>query len=227
MRQLLRPAGIAALLIVGALTLQGCAIALPQIAGPAESSGSTEGGPTVDDEPVDDETAADLPFDGEFDGATRTLQWTDPFMTDADYTVDTADDGNGSWSYVDNRTGCVAAFYQGTVTGLEASEGDSALTDEMLALVLTDDSGEQATADDVAGWAHDDVLPLSTAGVVDTRTVTSAGADGTTWLDTARMIGSVGGGIYLGVTCPSGQDATVQYGTLLSDGLAAAVVPIP
>jgi hypothetical protein len=222
MTQLLRTTAGIGLLIVGALVLQGCALPMPKIAGPAESSPSSG---ASDDEPTGDDAApADLLFDDAFDASGSTLQWTDPFVSNADYTVSAADDGNGSWAYTDTRTGCVATFYQGAITDLDPSLDDSAMSDAMLAIVLTSD-GDTVTGDDVAQYAYDDFLPLSPAGSVDTRTITSSSDDGTSWLDTARMISSVGGGIYLGITCPSGQDASTQLESLLTDGLAAVIVP--
>lgn len=226
MTHLLRTAAGLGILIVGAVTLAGCALPMPTIVGPADSSSQEPTDDGATDEPTTDETSVgDLPFDVEFDAATMTLQWTDPFMTDSNYTVSTADDGNGSWAYTDTRTGCVASFYQGTITDLDTSLDDSALTDSMLAVVLTAD-GDTVTGDDVAQYAYDDVIPLSPSGTVDARSITSSSDDGTTWLDTARMFGSVGGGIYLGIQCPSGQDATTELETLLADGLAAVIVPV-
>lgn len=164
----LRTAAGLGVLIAGAVTLAGCALPMPTIVGPAESSTQepTDDGGT--DEPTTDETSiGDLPFDVEFDAATMTLQWTDPFMTDSNYTVSAADDGNGSWAYTDTRSGCVATFYQGTITDLDTSLDDSALTDSMLAIVLTSD-GDTVTGDDVAQYAYDDLIPLSPSGTVDT-----------------------------------------------------------
>ncbi|GAA5198978.1 hypothetical protein [Microbacterium jejuense] len=221
MTHLLRAAAGLAVVVVGAATLAGCAVALPTIVGPADSSSQS---PT-DETTGDDTGIGDLPFDVEFDAATMTLQWTDPFMADANYTVSAADDGNGSWAYTDARTGCVATFYQGLISGLDTSLDDSALTDSMLALVLTSDD-DTVTGDDVADYAYDDSLPLTPSGTVDARTITISSDDGTTWLDTARMFGSVGGGIYLGIQCPSGQDATTELDVLIGDGLAAVIVPV-
>jgi hypothetical protein len=226
MTHLLRSAAGLGILIAGAVTLAGCALPMPTIVGPVVASQSPSDDATTDDETTtDDAGVGDLPFDVEFDATTMTLQWTDPFMTDSNYTVSSADDGNGSWAYTDTRSGCVATFYQGTITDLDTSLDDSALTDSMLAIVLTSD-GDAVTGDDVAQYAYDDSIPLSPTGTVDTRSITSSSDDGTSWLDTARMIASAGGGIYLGIQCPTGQDATTELSTLVEDGLAAAIVPL-
>ncbi|WP_460774168.1 hypothetical protein [Microbacterium sp. GXF7504] len=147
-------------------------------------------------------------------------QWGDPFIGRTDFTEYIADDGNGTWAYREEATGCVLGYWQGPVEGFDPAAGDAAASDQLLALQFG------AEAADLADYVGDDVLFASFDGPVAARSV--AGADdttATTYIVAARTFTALGAGLVATLDCPQEVDVYAQWVQLLSDpGAFTAVV---
>jgi hypothetical protein len=187
--------------------------------------------PTPVASPSPEMTLLDVSFE---DGATLKAgewdtAWLELLQGDPGFTVKSPDDGNGSFSYTDSATQCQIYFYQGSVTDLDMSQDDRTISDDFLATVLTE-TVEGATREDVSAHAFDDAVGHFSEsdaewGAVDTRTIWGTSSDGGTWLHSARMFGALGAGVYVGITCPAGQDASVELEKLVNSYLAIVVSP--
>ncbi|WP_076680498.1 hypothetical protein [Microbacterium sp. RU33B] len=149
-------------------------------------------------------------------------QWGDSFAADDGFTVGSADDGQGNWSYIQTATQCEISFSQGGLGGLDAAAGDAALSDELLARFL------QATPAEVTPHTADDTLLQAVSGSasVDVRTVAGTSPDsGASWIMSARGFGSLDAGLLVGVVCPAGVDAVAQRDALRDSHLRIVLVP--
>lgn len=154
------------------------------------------------------ETGADL------DPAAWRVQW---FTFGNGYSELEPDDGNGHRANTDNASQCSIDLYQGTVFDLDWSQDDRTISDEML-WVMASGIMPGATREDVTANAFDDSVPLFIdEGTVPFRTVWGGAEDGSTWLDSARMFGSLGNGLNIFIKCPPGQDASLVYERLRDD----------
>jgi hypothetical protein len=229
-----RRVGVVALAI-GVVVLSGCTA---QTSGSPESSRtpttnqSKPATPTAESSPAaatGPETAlpADLSFEaaGALPAGDWEVGWGDNFPDSPGFSVLRPDEGDGSYSYADTTTQCQMFFYQGSVTDLDMTQDDRTISDDFLATVLTG-TVEGATREDVAAHAFDDlVAQYPGPGTASTRTIWGTGSDGGTWLHAARMFGAVGGGVYIGITCPDGQDASAELSKLVQDHLVLMVTP--
>jgi hypothetical protein len=135
------------------------------------------------------------------------------------------DEGDGSYSYADAATQCRLFFYQGLVTDLDMTQDDRTISDDFLATVLTE-TVNGATREDLAAHAFDDlVAQYPGPGTASIRTIWGTAADGGTWLHSARMFGALGAGVYVGITCPTGQDASAELAKLVQSHLVLMVSP--
>jgi hypothetical protein len=57
------------------------------------------------------------------------------------------------------------------------------------------------------------------------REWTRTGSEGETMLSSTRMFGALGGGVYVGILCPPGQNAQVELESLMGRYLAIQVQP--
>ncbi|WP_345802817.1 hypothetical protein AAIB33_06945 [Microbacterium sp. AZCO] len=209
-------------LAFGIVVLSGCSALIPT-AGASPSASATR---TRSPSPAPAAAPADLTFDaGEsLDGGDWQIGWVDVFQSDPGFTVTAPDEGKGSYSYADAETQC-QLFYQGAVGDIDMSRDDRTISDDFLATVLTG-TVAGATREDVTAHAFDDqVLQHPGPGTADTRTIWGQSSDGRTWLHSARMFGARGGGVYIGITCPSGQDASAELQKVMQDDVRLAVAP--
>jgi hypothetical protein len=158
--------------------------------------------------------------DGDRLDPAQQVSWVDPFAGADGYTVLTENDGDGSWSYTSDDTGCVIGYYEGTLKDLDASAGDSALSDELLAAQFG------STAEDIAGFAKDGVAPFRTpTQLVETRGVAGTdSASGTTYIVAARGFAALGTGFVASLECPAEMDVASEWATLNTDSGAFALV---
>jgi hypothetical protein len=204
--------------LLAATALTGCSV-VDMIAGGQQESPTAS--PSRSPSASGDASAGGITFEAGADlDPSWGAQWGDPFIGSADFTVYSPDDGKGSWSYQENATGCIIGYWQGAVDGLDASAGDSALSDKLLAIQF------DAEVSDVASYAGDTVSFSSFAGPIAARSV--AGADkesGQTYIVAARAFGALGAGLVATLDCPEGLDVYAQWQTLAADpGAFTAVV---
>jgi hypothetical protein len=162
---------------------------------------------------VPDASGDDLTFDGGSDLAAGTLaQFADPFIIDSEWTVASADDGNGNWSYLDPSGLCTVSFHQGSLGDeVSVTDGDDrATTADFLAVVLSTD------ASTIAGKAVDSTISYNFegAGAVDTLLMQGTDTDGSNWKLAGRAFGELGSGLYVDVTCDEGGDLDSVYDTV-------------
>ena len=167
---------------------------------------------TSDPYSTDDPAASweDITFS---DGATFTssniAQFTDPFLGDSAWTVDSADDGNGNWSYKDPSGLCTVQFHQGAIEpALVVAGDDRATTDAMLASVLS------SNAADLSTYLDDDTFAAGYAGdgsIVDTRSLSSNNSDGSSTIFAARAFAGIPAGLYVAISCAPGGDIDSVY----------------
>ncbi len=148
------------------------------------------------------------------------IQWLTGF--DDSFVEKSPDDGNGSWSVADTSNQCDILFYQGSVGDLDYTRDDRTLSDDYLFATF-----EGASREDVAANAYDDVVPrLSDDGsTLPMRTLWGYTADGTSYLSSARMFRSAGGGLWIGIFCPAGAEAAEEYEKLKGSFLAVDIGP--
>jgi len=199
--------GLLALLAIGLVaTASGCT-ATPSPTPPG-SSASPAPTPSVSASPT-----VEITFDdGELLDPSQKAAWADPLAGAEGYSVVTTDDGDGSWSYKSDDTGCVIGYWHGAPTG-DAAAGDSALSDQLLAAQFA------TTADEISGFAKDDAAPFRTPSeLVQTRAV--AGADeeaGATYIVAARAFAALGQGFVATLQCPAKTNVADVW-SLLSSG---------
>lgn len=194
---------------LGVLLLAGCGG--PPGSAEAESTQSaTASSPAPTPTPTEvSEPFTELTFaaGADLDPAEWAVGWDDQFQTAEGFSVLAPDDGNGSWSYLDESTGCAVSFYQGALTDVELSGDDSLDTDRMLAAILGA-SITGLTVDDVrANAGNDSFVQTRPGGTVAIRSIGGTTSDGGTWLDSARMFSALGMGHYVSIQCPAGQNA--------------------
>jgi hypothetical protein len=191
-------------------------IALIAITGLTACTTQSPSSPTPSGSPL-----AALTFeDGERLDPAQAVSWADPFAGAEGYSVLTENEGDGSWSYTSDDTGCVIGYYEGTLDGLDASAGDSALSDELLAAQFG------STVEDIAGFAKDGVAPFRTPSqLVETRGVAGTDSEsGTTYIVAARAFAALGTGFVATLECPVEMDVASEWATLNTDNGAFALV---
>lgn len=212
-------------LAILALSVTGCSTAGP----PAADSGATDP-PAAPSEPSPSPSlspAETLTSAFAFDAATPPapgqwlIAWDDHFAVTEGFSVLSADDGEGSWAYRDDRTQCTVAFYQGSAAaaGLDASAGDREQSDEFIGIVMQapPEMVEQYVEDyDVPVWGEDDSVAFRTLG--------GAAEDGSTRVDTARVVPSLDVVLHVTIGCPPGQDAFTVRDRLAEEVLAVGAL---
>lgn len=216
------------------LLLPGCSSLTPANTEPTSTPLADASAPAEEASPTptpDSRVAApptDLSYDAgaDLDPAVWRVAWGDPFQTDAGFTVLSPDNGNGSWSYVDSANQCHLFFYQGAVTDLDMSHDDRTITDDYLSIMLSARM-EGVTREDVSKHAVDDMVwQADESGTVSVRTIWGSASDESSWLDSARMFGAQGGGVYVSLSCPPGQDVTEEHNKIWDDYLSIGVLPL-
>jgi hypothetical protein len=221
-------------LTLAMLLLAGCASAAPADGRPPSEAGA--GSPTkapalATPTPSPSQSAAPAtpPADVTFEAGSALaagewdVGWVEVLADTPGFSVAAPDDGNGSFSYTDDGTGCAMRFYQGSITDLDMTQDDRSISDDYLGVMMAA-LVEGSTREDVAAYAYDDLAGQYPAeGTVSTRTIAGTSSSGETWLHSARMFGSLGGGVYIGIVCPAGQDAQVELNTLLTQFVAIQV----
>ena len=162
-----------------------------------------------------DAAGGDLTFDAGSDLDSSSLaQFSDPFITDSEWTVASPDDGKGNWSYLDPSGLCTVSFHQGSLgTEVTVADGDDrATTAGFLAVVLSTD------ASTIAGKAVDDTISYNFegSGSVDTLLMQGTDDDGSNWKLAGRAFGELGSGLYVDVTCDKGGDLESVYDTAVT-----------
>jgi hypothetical protein len=168
---------------------------------------------TSDPSTSPDALAGDLTFEAGADLDPGTLaQFADPFVADSEWTVASADDGNGNWSYLDPSGLCTAFFHQGALSSatVVADGDDRATTSSFLADVLAVDlpTIDENASDSTISYNFEG------AGTVDTLLVQGTDDDGSIWKLAGRAFGELGSGLYIDVTCDAGGDLEGVYDTV-------------
>lgn len=178
--------------------------------------------PSPDDQTVDLSFAGgpDLPL------TVERIEWTDPFVADTRFTVDSPDDGNGGWSYLDTQTQCVISFYQGSISDFDKTSDDLETTDALMLVI--NGSIEEVTPEIIAQYSEDTLIPVwGTDSGIDARRFGGTGADGSSWVDAVRYFSALDLALYTSISCPAGGvNAYDEYDELLVDHLAAAVTTL-
>ena len=150
-------------------------------------------------------------------------QWSDPYLFDEDFSVATADSGNGAWSYLHEQTQCTITFWQGR---LQLGEGDdSTLSDMLLANLLGADIGQ------VTQQSEDlpEAFITHVGGVVEARVLRATDpSSGATGIYSARSFGAQQTGVSALLNCPEGQDSAAMWTRLSSEynGLTLLMMPL-
>ena len=205
-------------LTVGMILLGGCSSAGQT---PAEQS------PTPD---VDGAPAATVPTDLSFEAGADlsagdwATAWDESLGSISGFSVIAEDDGGGFWAYMNDITQCQIQFMNGPSGVTDTGVDDRAMTDELLVQAMVTPAGD-ISREDVLGNAYDDAASQSPGpGTVAIRTIGGTTATGETWLRSARVFGAVdGAATYIGINCPSGQDANAEFASLLENNIAIAV----
>lgn len=195
---------LAAAIIVGlaVLPLSGCLYA--QI---PEHPTVVDDDPVPTDEPTD-ETTGDLPTTMSFaDGAelppAAYIQWGDGLIADSAWQLSSPDDGNGNWSYSTVDGTCTAAFWQGTLDGLDTVPGDDAAT--------TDDVLEFFLGSDLDGYTQPASLSYQSHGNRDVDAhIVSWSDEGHDRAVISRAFGVPGVGLYISLDCTGGDITSVM-----------------
>lgn len=174
---------------------------------------------------------ADITFEAgaELDPGLWRAGWDDRLMAaDERFAVSSPDDGNGSWAYLDGRTQCTIAFYQGAITDLELGADDRESTDSMLAAVLSTQIPGVTAADVTANASDEYVAQTTQEGTVDIRLVGGTGGGGGSeagWSEFGRTFGTLGTSLVVNVECPPGQDVGTEVTDLLNEYIGVAIAP--
>lgn len=175
--------------------------------------------------PAPDEKTVDLSFEGgpDLSMTVERIEWTDPFVADSRFTVDSPDDGNGSWSYLDTQNQCVISFYQGSISDVDKTSDDLETTDALMLVI--NGSIEDVTPEIIAQYSDDTLIPVwGTDAAIDARRFGGQGSDGSSWVDAVRYFSALDLALYVSVVCPAGgPNAYDAYDELLVDRLGAAV----
>lgn len=197
------------------------------LAGCTSAQTSPEESPTVNAEPTPSvPVPTDLSFEAGMDlsGGDWETAWDESLGSAPGFSVVSEDDGSGFWAYVNDTTQCQIQFMNGPSGVADTSLGDLAMTDELLVQAILTPAGD-VTREDVLENAYDDAVSQSPGpGTVAVRTIRATTAAGETWLRSARVFGALdGAATYIGINCPSGQDAHAEFTTLVESGIAIAV----
>lgn len=149
--------------------------------------------------------AADYAFDGEpFVTADTYAQWTDTMLASTDFEVESSDNGAGMWSYRHVETTCVVGFWQGSMDGYDGSEGEKALTDELLVWGIGAD--DFAT---IEPYVEGGVAPFYSAvgdDTIETRALVRQADSGERIVMSARGFAENLSGLIAYITCPADVD---------------------
>jgi len=222
-----RAARVAALSL-GLLLLAGCSpaspVAVDDSVSPSTQATRSTTESAVSPSPQTVALPADLSFEAgsELELGDWETGWAESLGSTVGFSVESPDDGNGSFAYADDATGCRLSFYQGTITDLDMTKDDRTISDELLTIWMTNNGG--LTPEQVAANAYDDVAAQYPGeGTVATRTIWGTGADGGSLLVSARVFGALGGGVSVTILCPSGTDAQSELNSLMGKYLAIQV----
>jgi hypothetical protein len=168
-------------------------------AAPASPS-ATSGDPTVIGPPED------LTFEAGDDLAVDSVrvEWTDPFATDAEFSVRSPDDGNGSWSYTDDTNRCAVSFYQGSLTDFVEGSGDRASTIDALGSILeSSDARLTAATVEQYGEAYD-LRQSPKDGTVEFWGISAVDTDESGHVSSARYFTRLDRIQLMNIQCPPG-----------------------
>jgi hypothetical protein len=214
-------------LAVGMALLTGCTS--PSSALPASSKTPTKSKPTPSATPRPSPTPTlDLSFEGAEDVVTATgsMEWIERMFVEEQFSVTSADDGAGSFSYLDESTDCEIAFYQGQIFDLDKTQDDRTMSDWMIANIAFQATPTAENLALIKANGVDDTIPLvNDGGQVAVRVIEGQTQDGGTLVLASRMIGIQGGGLTISVLCPDGSDASEEYFTLVDSFLTVNVKP--
>lgn len=205
-----RSPGLAAIVVLtaAALSLSACAPAESGEETPsAEKTPAAEQASTA---PTPDATAEDAPEDtdatapstlsftdgNDLDPSIR-IEWADGLLADDGWKVVSEDNGDGGWTYGTVDGSCTAAFWQGYISDVDTQPGgDSATSDEMLALLLNTDVSE------FAEYVGDGAFSYQVGGNLELAHRQIAGQqEEVTWLMAARAFTATGVGAYVIIDC--------------------------
>ena len=197
------------------------------LAGCTSAQTSPKESPTVNADPTQSgPVPADLSFEAGTDlsGGDWETAWDESLGSTPGFSMVSEDDGRGFWAHVNDSTQCQIQFMNGPSGVADTSLGDLAMTDELLVHAIVTPAGG-VTREDVLGNVCDDAVSQSPGpGTVAVRTIRATTAAGETSLRSARVFGAVdGSATYIGINCPSGQDAHAEFTSLVESGIAIAV----
>ena len=211
----------------GMALLTGCTS--PPSASPASSTAPTKSKPAPSATPRPSLTPTlDVSFEGVEDVVTATgsIEWIERMFVEEQFSVASADDGAGSWSYLDESTDCEIAFYQGQIFDLDKSQDDRTMSDWMIASLAFQATPTAEDLELIKANGVDDTIPIvNDGGQVAVRVIAGQAQDGGTLVLASRMIGIQGGGLTISIVCPDGSDASAEYLTLVDSFLRVNVKP--
>ncbi len=214
-------------LAIGMVLLTGCTSS--PSASPASSKTPTKSKPTPSATPRTSPTPTlDLSFERAEDvlTATGSIEWVERMFVEEQFSVASADDGAGSWSYLNESTDCEIAFYQGQIFDLDKTQDDRTMSDWMIANIAFQAT---PTAEDLAvikaNGVDDTIALVNDGGQVAVRVIEGQAQDGGTIVIASRMIGIQSGGLTISIMCPNGSDASEEYFALVDSFLTVNVKP--
>lgn len=209
-----------ALLAAGAL-LSGCiAASIPDksVARPTPiETSSAPATPTPTSSPTSTpKPSATLTFaDGARLPKSTYIEWGDGLAFDKGWSVNSPDDGNGNWSYINTDRSCTASFWQGRIID-SASADDRAASDVVLATFL------KADVSQLAGKAGNSTFPYMTPGNTgaDMRQLRGKESWGT-WVLGARAFLATQTAMYIIVDCKNENAETVAKEVFTKSAIVA------
>ncbi|WP_349723569.1 hypothetical protein [Microbacterium sp. KR10-403] len=202
--------------VLGAVALSGCSVIAADDPTPTPASTPSPSATIT--------LADDFPFDAASGlDSSSTIQWADTMGGADGFTVASADDGNGRWSYQQTSSQCIIGFWQTKVDDLDLTQDERTLSDTMLAQ-------EYGTSDvaSVTKYAYDDALPTQSSGngTVRVRSVVSTNSkNGASSIVSARVFRSVKVGLLTSVDCPDGFSAAQVRDQLAPTGIRMIIRP--
>ncbi|MFJ3395338.1 hypothetical protein [Leifsonia aquatica] len=222
---ILAAAGVAA---ATAILFSGCASATAHPPKPSSRSSTwtdhAATGDNVDAGASTTEAVKDLTWSSglNLSAAGALPQWVDPLVADPDWTVESPDNGNGTWSYQSTTNSCTLTFYQGAVSDVSPVAGDDQASSTAVLAGIYGDSWSTVSAHAMSYPLGYGAALAKASGVVDGMAVQATGATSASqvWV---RTFWSVNITAYNVIQCGTGAELDAASPTL--DALSIALIP--